>query len=182
MAGTTVSGNETPRVNGYAFVDAEPTPSEMGISTTPAAANPDDDLLQKMIESASERSTGPNPFTISSASAREDLHHRLVDKSLATKRKSSSRLDYLKEDSQGKTPTPKFASSPRIANASIAGPKPVGRKTALGSLTPAARMLYSRLDGSRTPVGGSAAFDGQSAGSHGGRKGAWTPTPLRRKA
>jgi len=179
MAGTAVSGNETPRVNGYAFVDAEPTPSEMGHATSPPSDN--DDLLQKMIESASERSTGPNPFTINSASAREDLHHRLVDKTLASKRKSSSRLDYLKGDGTGRTPTPKFASSPRLASTSTGGSKPVGRKTALGGLTPAARMLYNKLDGNKTPVGGGGAFDARREGGSSGQKGAWTPTPLRRK-
>lgn len=178
MASIVASGNETPRVNGYAFVDAEPTPSELGVPASP----PDDDLLQKMIDSASERSgsSAPNLFTINDASARESLHHRLVDKTLAAKRKStSSRLDYLKEDGNGRTPTPKFASSPRVGSSST---KTAERRTALGGLTPAARMLYSKLEGSKTPVGGGGAFDKRKEGSAGQRRGgAGTPTPLRKK-
>jgi len=184
MASTITSGNETPRVNGYAFVDAEPTPSELGQPTSPGAGDlyNDDDLLQKMIESASERTTGPNPFTISSACARENLHHRLVDRTLASKRKSSNRLDYLKED-RGRTPTPKFASSPGLSTHNGVSKPNAGRKTALGGLTPAARMLYSKLDGGRTPVGGGGAFDARGGGGRDNmKKGAWTPTPLRRKA
>jgi protein DGCR14 len=165
-------GNETPRVNGYAFVDAEPTPSEIdAFEQGPLAEDEiDGDLLQKMIASNNHSilsgGGGPNAFSISISSAREDLHHRLVDKTLAAKRKSNiaSRVDYLKSSS-GKTPVPKFASSPRISSA--AGKTPGKRgKEALGGLTPAARMLYSKLG--KTPVSGGGTWED-------GEKGSWTP-------
>ncbi|KAI1407424.1 nuclear protein DGCR14 [Hypoxylon sp. FL1857] len=94
---STTAGSETPRVNGYAFVDDEEPEYEQ-----PAAPK---------IDLGPGDST-PNPFIIKEQSKREALHHRMVDRISQSKRTSSKigltgRVD--------KTPVPKFPSSPRVA-------------------------------------------------------------------
>ncbi|KAI0129253.1 nuclear protein DGCR14 [Hypoxylon sp. NC0597] len=93
---STTAGSETPRVNGYAFVDDEEPEYEQ-----PAAPK---------IDLGPGDST-PNPFIIKEQSKREALHHRMVDRISQSKRSSSKvgltgRVD--------KTPVPKFPSSPRV--------------------------------------------------------------------
>lgn len=69
VAGTdvgTLTGAETPRVAGYSFVDDE----EPVHQAEPTYR----DLL------AGQTSEGPNPFKLKDIRAREDLHHRLVEK------------------------------------------------------------------------------------------------------
>lgn len=150
------SGAETPRVNGYAFVDAEPTPSEMG---TPI----DDEEAERAEREAamalmpSVDKEGKNPFKLQTQSKREELHHRLVDKNDAGRRNGgggsglASRLDVLRGGvgAVGRTPTPKFASSPAV-----------GMRKAAGNLTPAARMLAARIGG--TPGRERSVFDHSS--------------------
>ncbi|CZR58904.1 related to nuclear protein ES2 [Phialocephala subalpina] len=110
-----LNGSETPRVNGYAFVDDEP----------------DDEVASPapIIDLGKGEAT-KNPFAIKEQSAREDLHHRMVDKNARTKRASSTYGFTGKVDS---TPVPKFPSSPRIFS---------------GQLTPAAQRLWSKIGGS----------------------------------
>jgi len=94
-------GSETPRVNGYAFVDDEPEAE----SYTPA---PVIDL--------GKGEAVRNPFVIKEQSSREDLHHRMVDKNARTKRAS------LKIGMTGKDdmmPVPKFPSSPRVGSGQL---------------------------------------------------------------
>ena len=76
---TEYSGGETPRVNGYAYVDEDeaediPAPEEvLGPSYR--------DLL------AGQGGDGtPNPFKLSEMRSREDLHHRLVERDAAKNR------------------------------------------------------------------------------------------------
>ncbi|KAF2397131.1 hypothetical protein EJ06DRAFT_454340, partial [Trichodelitschia bisporula] len=64
-------GSETPRVAGYAFVDAEPTSAEL-------AAKHGYDPSSLLSQIAADAS--PSPFKINEVSTREALHHRLVDK------------------------------------------------------------------------------------------------------
>ena len=127
------SGAETPRVNGYAFVDAEPTPSELGIAVTDEEADAAEreaamQLLPKVEEG------GPNPFTIKSRSRREGVLDKLVEKADVSRRKEkgTTRLEQLRN--LGVTP----GRSPRITNT------PVGKKVA-GAMTPAAQRLADRL-------------------------------------
>ncbi|CZT06146.1 hypothetical protein WAI453_005173 [Rhynchosporium graminicola] len=90
-----IAGNETPRVNGYAFVDDEPDEEPQAIAAIIDLGKAD------MVR---------NPFIIKDHSRREDLHHRMVDKNAQSKRAS------LKIGMTGKvdvTPVPKFPSSPR---------------------------------------------------------------------
>lgn len=68
----TLTDAETPRVAGYAFVDDE--------EPIPQSEPTYRDLL------AGQTSGGPNPFKLKENRAREDLHHRLVDKDAEKKR------------------------------------------------------------------------------------------------
>lgn len=110
----------TPRVNGYSFVDStpSPSPSELGSSSSSWGTSGSMNLL----------STGdltPNPFNIKDKSKREALHHRMVDKVARAKRVG-------KREAELKTPVPRFASSPRVAQ---------------GGLTPAAQRLLGKVGG-----------------------------------
>ena len=125
------AGGETPRVNGYAFVDSEPSPPRE-LSPGPAARKDYDALL-------GPGDATPNPFTIREASKREDLHHRMVDRVAKAKRTG-------KREAELRTPVPKFMSSPRVAK---------------NGLTPAALNLLSNVgspstksvwEGGKTPV------------------------------
>ncbi|TVY65682.1 Splicing factor ESS-2-like protein [Lachnellula suecica] len=90
------NGSETPRVNGYAFVDDEPEAESY--EPTP-------------IIDLGKGEAVKNPFVIKEQSKREDLHHRMVDTNSKTKRTS------MKNGMMGKvdmTPVPKFPSSPRV--------------------------------------------------------------------
>jgi protein DGCR14 len=116
-AESSIAGSETPRVNGYAFVDDEPEPEP---ENPTLASNP--------IDLGPVDST-PNPFRIKKQSAREDLHHRMVDRMAKAKR--TSKLIGM-EGGISMSPMPKFPNSPRI-NA--------------GGLTPAAQRLWSRVGG-----------------------------------
>ncbi|KAK5120136.1 hypothetical protein LTR85_006617 [Meristemomyces frigidus] len=156
------TGAETPRVGGYAFVDAEPTPSELGIPVTDEEADAAErEAAIALLPKAEEG--GPNPFTIHERSKREDLLHRLVEKADAGRRKGG-RLDQLKNlgiTPGGRTPTPKFASAP---SGKRGGP----------IMTPAARMLAASID--KTPRRDASGFREEK------RNGGWTPTPRTKRA
>ncbi|KAI4143296.1 MAG: hypothetical protein L6R39_004635 [Caloplaca ligustica] len=90
---------ETPRVNGYAFVDSEePSP--------PSAPPPPSHHLLGSGDGT------PNPFKMQEKSKREDLHHRMVDK-VAKGKRVKSQVDAVK------TPVPRFMSSPRVAKGGL---------------------------------------------------------------
>ncbi|KAI8633169.1 nuclear protein DGCR14 [Xylariaceae sp. FL1651] len=94
---TAAGGSETPRVNGYAFVDdEEPEPAY-------EQAAPKIDL--------GPGDATPNPFVIQAQSRREALHRRMVDRISESKR-TSSKLGMTGKADQ--TPVPKFPSSPRV--------------------------------------------------------------------
>ncbi|KAJ9641918.1 hypothetical protein H2199_005132 [Coniosporium tulheliwenetii] len=146
------AGSETPVVGGYRFVDAEPTPSEIAAEDA-AVVGADRGLLARL---GVATDAAPNPFNIKESSSRERLHHRMVERTSAAKRTSAgagSRLAALRGDGSGggagKTPTPKFASSPVVAR---------------GNLTPAAQRLFERV-GTPRRDGMEGAFGGH------GRKG-----------
>ena len=114
----------TPRVNGYAFVDSEPSPAPSELTSTWDSS-----------DHASLLGSGdatPNPFKIKEGSKREALHHRMVDKVAKGKRAVGKR-----ESELTKTPVPRFASSPRIGK---------------GGITPAGQRLLGKLGGGgKTP-------------------------------
>lgn len=90
-------GGETPRVNGYAFVDDEDDESE----STPMP-----------IINLGPGDASTNPFRVQEQRKRESLHERMVDR-IAKSKKESSRNGFMgKVDN---TPIPKFPSSPRVS-------------------------------------------------------------------
>lgn len=93
---STVAGSETPRINGYAFVDDE-EPEVERHPTPKIDLGPGDST--------------PNPFIIKEQSKREALHHRMVDRISQSKRISSK---FGLTGRADKTPVPKFPSSPRV--------------------------------------------------------------------
>lgn len=161
------TGSETPRVNGYAFVDAlPPEPVEEEAPT---------DLLEQF----GAKGSTTRPFTIMEANAREKLHHKMVDRINASRRpegalanRGSAELGLTTIKSE--TKTPRFLSAPTPAVLAQAGKTP-GRK--LGGLTPAAQRLFEKVGS--TPKG---RIRCGFAGGGGGKQ--WsTPTPnVKRKA
>jgi protein DGCR14 len=117
----TGGGGETPRVNGYAFVDdeepePEPEPPRTG-EQPPIDLGPGD--------------AAPNPFQFQEQRKREALHHRMVERISQSKR-TSARLGVTGR--VDRTPVPKFPSSPRVSG---------------GDLTPAAQRLWGRIGGEK---------------------------------
>lgn len=159
---TGYSGAETPRVNGYAFVDAEHTPSEIGVPVSDEEADrAEREAAMKLLPKAEEGA--PNPFRIDERSEREALHHRLVERADEQRRREKgggNRMSQLRDlgvtPSHSRTPTPKVGGVQK------------------GSMTPAAQRLADRL---RTPKGRNG--DGVFGDGSGGGKGKvdWTPTP-----
>lgn len=117
----------TPRVNGYSFVDSTPppSPSELGSSSSDWGTSDSISLL-------GTGDSTPNPFNIKDKSRREALHHRMVDKVARAKRVG-------KREAELRTPVPRFASSPRVAQ---------------GGLTPAAQKLLGKVGGGISAGGG----------------------------
>lgn len=118
-------GDETPRVNGYAFVDdEEPEPeSQPGRARAP------------VIDLGPGDAT-PNPFQLQEQRKREVLHHRMVERISESKR-TSARLGVTGKVER--TPVPKFPSSPRVS----------------GGLTPAAQRLWGKIDSAGRKASGS---------------------------
>ena len=90
------NGSETPRVNGYAFVDDEPEEEE---------------YVHPITITMSKGDATKNPFVIKEQSKREDLHHRIVD-ARARSNRISQRQGLIGRVEA--TPVPKFPSSPRV--------------------------------------------------------------------
>ena len=170
------SGAETPRVNGYAFVDAEPTPSEMGMPVSDEEADRQERVAAMALMPKVQQGDDHNPFKLQAASRREELHHRIVDKQNTQRRKpGADRLGLLRGQGPGtsnttpaRTPTPSFSSGP------AAGAWKTG-----ANLTPAARMLAASIG--KTPTREPSLF-GNVAGRGGAKSRAWTPTPRVKRA
>lgn len=168
------TGSETPRVNGYAFVDAQP----------PSPSDEDDDaptdLLERYGLDSSKKAT---PFTIKDSSSREKMHHRMVEQ-IGAKRSNADK--HVKPTGSGlgifTSETPRFLSAPTPRRGPVAaGGMTPGRK-AKEDLTPAAQRLFDRMGGATPRGGGSAGFGGEGKGGSGlGRE--WTPAPrVKRRA
>lgn len=152
------TGSETPRVNGYAFVDAQPP-----------SPGSDDDAPEDLLERFGVSSKGSTTqFNMIEASKREKMHHKMVD-AIGAKRAAGTG-NRIGPVSNGlgifASETPRFLSAPTPATR-LAGQIP-GRK-AKGDLTPAAQRLLERMD--KTPRGnGAGGFSGNS-----GKRQDWTP-------
>ncbi|EEP79305.1 conserved hypothetical protein [Uncinocarpus reesii 1704] len=155
------TGGETPRVNGYAFVDEdEPEPQPASVEPT---SDDEDPHLRFLAASASST---PNPFKLQETRRREALHHRMVERVARTKRVE-------KTASITKTPVPRFPSSPMVG---FGGRTPGGGAgTSKAGLTPAGQRLWASV-GNSTPRRA-------ELGGAGGTllKNMWTPTPRRSK-
>ena len=150
---TGFAGGETPRVNGYAFVDEdEPEPS------TTETTHDDESYRLSLLGSSSFGK--PNPFKLQETRRREALHHRMVERVARNKR--------TEKIVQGtKTPVPRFTSSPMTR-----GTPRLGLGSGGPSLTPAAQRLWANV--------GTPKRSGTGAGT-GGLRNIWTPTPKRMK-
>ncbi|KJZ75574.1 hypothetical protein HIM_05037 [Hirsutella minnesotensis 3608] len=91
-----VGGGETPRVNGYTFVDDEDDDEEPSSPAPAISLGPGD---------------SHNPFKLQEQRKRESLHERLVER-IAKSNKESSRHGLAGKSE--KTPVPRFPSSPRV--------------------------------------------------------------------
>lgn len=94
---TLQAGNETPRVNGYSFVDDE----------EPEEATPEMSVIDLGTVDAT-----PNPFKLQEQRKREGLHHRMVDR-IAQSKRASVKLGLVGKVE--KTSVPKFPNSPRVS-------------------------------------------------------------------
>ncbi|KAI4131639.1 MAG: hypothetical protein LQ338_001153 [Usnochroma carphineum] len=105
---------ETPRVNGYAFVDSE--------ESSPPSPPPASSHL--FLGTGGQT---PNPFKMQERSKREALHHRMVDH-VAKGKRVKSQVESLK------TPVPRFMSSPRVAKGGLtpAGQRLLGTMEKMG--------------------------------------------------
>ena len=142
-------GSETPRVNGYAFVETH-VPDE---PLNPPSSSKTD-LLERY-GMKSDGSSTPNPFRIPEGQRREKLAHKMVERIQADK---SRKREEVAMDSGNKTArrgrelgifkgmeTPRFGFTP--------GARTVGGKKDVASMTPAARRLFDSVGG-KTPVRG----------------------------
>ncbi|KAL1900262.1 hypothetical protein Sste5346_002573 [Sporothrix stenoceras] len=105
LVGSTIGG-ETPRVNGYAFVDDE---------------EPEPEPEAPPIINFGKANGTPNPFQLQDKSKREGLHHRMVER-IAQSKRTSARVGMTGRTSQTPhTPTPH---SPRLSG----GLTPAGQR------------------------------------------------------
>lgn len=160
------TGSETPRVNGYAFVDANP-PSL-------SDEDEDDEAPTDLLERFGAKGSTASPFTMHESTAREKLHHKMVDKIASSRRPETgyagtSGVGQGLGIFKGEAKTPRFLSAPTPAMR--AAMTPGGKNT--GGLTPAAQRLFEKVGS--TPKGTSrGGFQGGGGGS--GKQWA-TPTP-----
>jgi protein DGCR14 len=160
------SGSETPRVNGYAFVDARaPSPEE-------EEEEPPTDLLERLGANSENMKTN---FKINAPDRREMLHLKMVDK-INSKDKSGPGASATGKGIFRGMDTPRFLSAPTPGGRPpVAGGMTPGRK-APGDLTPAGRMLLSKVGGGAAKMAGSSGF-----ASSGSRARDWTPITPRVK-
>lgn len=136
---TGVGGGETPRVNGYAFVDDEEPEPE------PAPRPP-------LITIGSGDAT-PNPFQLQEQDRREALHHAMVDKISRSKRTSAHQGLTGKVE---RTPVPKFPSSPRVFGESMtpAAQRLWGKVGSAGDRRAGDLSPFNKVKGTPTPARG----------------------------
>ncbi|CAK7217906.1 hypothetical protein SBRCBS47491_003323 [Sporothrix bragantina] len=159
MAGSTM-GSETPRVNGYAFVDdEEPEP----VAETAPVIN------------FGKVDGTPNPFQLQDKSRREGLHHRMVER-IAQNKRTSARIGMTGRASQ--TPVTPYPHSPRVSG----GLTPAGQRlwsnmtsggsrTSTSTTTAVARPNSSASTSGNKQKDAISAFNGRTSGAQAAPKG-----------
>ncbi|EFX01230.1 molecular chaperone [Grosmannia clavigera kw1407] len=117
---TVTGGGETPRVNGYAFVDDEP-------DEAPASGE-----SAELMAHFGRVDAAPNPFQLQAKSRREGLHHRMVER-IAQSKRTSARVGLTGRVDAASPSSSPYPNSPRMR----------------GNLTPAGQRLWSKIGGSR---------------------------------
>ncbi|PKS05371.1 hypothetical protein jhhlp_008745 [Lomentospora prolificans] len=135
-------GDETPRVNGYKFVDDEDDPEPPERSLPLIDLGPGD--------------ATPNPFKIQDKRKRETLHHKMVER-ISQSRRESSRNGFTGKVERTRAPT--FPSSPRVTGgltpaaqrllSRVGNATPRGASSPFGSSTPMRKS--SQLKSSSKP-------------------------------
>lgn len=134
----TATGGETPRVNGYAFVDDEES-----------VVNPAESEPEPIIKFGKADST-PNPFSIQAKSTREGLHHRMVER-IAHNKRTSARVGMT---GHSQTPITKYPNSPRVkGNLTPAGQRLWSNMTGGGSTQRDAVSSFNRQRSDKDPKG-----------------------------
>ncbi|KAL2419804.1 hypothetical protein ABEF95_004438 [Exophiala dermatitidis] len=184
MDADTGTGAETPRVNGYAFVDEDEPENISQNDKTDSNLPSYRDLLAGQFDAT------PNPFKIGDIRKREELHLRMVEKQAKMKR--DKERDRLK-DSDSHTPPHRLrAWTPRSAILTPGGGASASASASssanMGNMTPAARRLMEKLGGSQTPLRTGTGPSSAIIGKDGGRDASsardmWTPvrTPRRKR-
>jgi protein DGCR14 len=177
--GSSVAGSSTPRVNGYSFVDEEPTIAELrqarlllNAHNASSSASSASSVAGGGGSIAGGEVAAANPFKIGEQSRREALHHRMVDR-VAQKNRAMSRAPSASPAAVAAaagrlgTPNSPFARTP------VRG----GGAGGVGSLTPAAQRLWSRI-GTPAAAGGAATPFGETARANKTPLDIrWTPVP-----
>ncbi|KIV91250.1 hypothetical protein PV10_05810 [Exophiala mesophila] len=162
------TGSETPRVNGYAFVDEDEPDAN-------PPQKPDNTPSYRDLLAGQTADATPNPFRINEIRKREDLHLRMVEKQARGKREKEKDRTTIQA-----TPTPgSWTSTPGSSFMSLSRKSTSGGG---GNMTPAARRLMEKLGG-RTPVNSSSTATTKSGERSLAGKDMWTPgrTPRRDK-
>lgn len=119
-------GGATPRVNGYAFVDDEPTKQELDAFTHVFSSS----STTTTIPAETSAFTGPSPFKIAATPRREVLLNKMVDK-VAREKRASTVLGNVARAVGG--------------GGGGGGVTPGGMKAPMTPLTPAASRLLSGM-------------------------------------
>ena len=163
------NGSETPRVNGYAFVDAAPDLD---------SDDDDDDAPTDLLERYGLDKAGAGsatPFSMADSSHREKMAHKMAERIGARRSNPNNNSgNEMKKKVPGSglgifsSETPRFMSAPTP----VRGNQTPGGRKVKGDLTPAAQRLYERMG--KTP-GRRSGFGGREEGGSGlGRE--WTPS------
>lgn len=151
---------ETPRINGYAFVDEDEPEAERNHR---GQEDHESSLFDLRLLGTGDST--PNPFQIREVRKREDLHHRMVDRVARTRRAEKAAREI-------KTPVPRFPSSPKL-DFGLRTPNASRPGSNVKALTPAAQKLLHKV--------GSTPRSSGMVPSSSGLRNMWTPTPKKTK-
>ena len=158
---------ETPRVNGYSFVDDAPSPSPSELGAPP--------LTWGSLAPISDSTPTPMPFKLAPTPKRELLHHRMVDRVAKGKRAPANPLLSAATAASGTGTTPRM--TPLGGNGK-GREIPTFKSTPRAALTPAGQRLLGNLKAGR---GGDSGIFGADAGTPGNARSRFMPTPRAEK-